>query len=227
MGRAQGRDRVVAMGLALAAIVAVGISGCSSGGDDGPENSAAPAADAPTGPATPGVFSVVDLAPAQVHRLSVESKDRHVALVRTAAATWLAEPGTPEVVSGLLAERETEVLPLQAYRRLDTDPDRPDFGLVDPEFVVRVQDAAGVEQAVSVGGVTFSGAGYYARRQGDPHVYLLVRRSVDDLRSLVRGERVNSPRTQLETEILSESPDADPEEVTNPWLAQVLEEEKR
>ena len=225
MGRAQGRGRVVATGLTLAVVVA-GVTGCSPGGGDRSEDSAAPAADAPTGPATPGVFSVVDLTPAQVHRLSVESKDRQVALVRTAAATWLAEPGTPEVVSGLLAERESEVLPLQAYRRLETDSDRPDFGLVDPEFVVRVQDAAGVEQAVSVGVGTFSGAGYYARRQGDPHVYLLVRRSVDDLRSLVAGARVNSPRTQLETEILNESPDADPEEVTNPWLAQVLEEEQ-
>ncbi|MDQ3946647.1 MAG: DUF4340 domain-containing protein [Actinomycetota bacterium] len=222
MGRARGRVRAVAM--VIAVVVAVGGTGCSSGGGDRSEDRAAPAQDAPTGPATPGVFSVVDLDPAQVHRLSVESKGAQVALVRTTAGTWLAEPGTPEVVSGLLAERETEVLPLQAYRRLDTDPDRPDFGLVDPEFVVRVQDAAGVEQAVSVGVVTFSGAGYYARRLGDPHVYLLVRRSVDDLRSLVRGERVNSPRTALENEILSESPDADPEEVTNPWLAQVLEE---
>jgi hypothetical protein len=172
------------------------------------------------------VFSVVDRAPAPVHRLSVESKDSQVALVRSTAATWLAEPGTPAVVSGLLAERETEVLPLQAYRRIDAQADAADFGLAEPELVVRVQDAAGVEQAVSVGGVTFSGAGYYARRHGDDHVYVLVRRSVDDLRSLVRGERVNSPRTQLETEILSESPDADPEEVTNPWLAQVLEEEQ-
>jgi hypothetical protein len=206
--------------LAAAVAVAVGVA-CSSGGG-GQEEVVAPT---PAGPATPGVFSVVDLAPAQVHRLSVESKGRQVALVRTSAATWLAEPGTPEVVSGLLAERETEVLPLQAYRRIVAEAGDADFGLVDPELVVRVQDAAGVEQTVSVGAVTFSGAGYYARRQGDDHVYLLVRRSVDDLRSLVRGERVNSPRTQLETEILSESPDSDPEEVTNPWLAQVLEEE--
>jgi hypothetical protein len=206
---------------ALAAAVAFALGvGCSSNGG-GQEEAAAPA---PTGPARPTVFSVVDLAPAQVHRLSVESQGRQVALVRTTAATWLAEPGTPEVVSGLLSERETEVLPLQAYRRIVAEADDADFGLVDPELVVRVQDAAGVEQAVSVGAVTFSGAGYYARRQGDGHVYVLVRRSVDDLRSLVRGERVNSPRTQLETEILSESPDSDPEEVTNPWLAQVLEE---
>jgi uncharacterized protein DUF4340 len=206
--------------LAAAVALAVGV-GCSSGGG-GQKKVAAPV---PSGPATPTVFSVVDLAPAQVHRLSVESKGRQVALVRSTAATWLAEPGTPEVVSGLLAERETEVLPLQAFRRIVADAADADYGLADPELVVRVQDAAGVEQAVSVGAVTFSGAGYYARRLGDDHVYLLVRRSVDDLRSLVRGERVNSPRTALENEILSESPDSDPEEVTNPWLAQVLEEE--
>lgn len=219
MGRTGRPGRVVATSLALAAVAGTLAAGCSSGGDRPPAEVAAPA-----GPASPGVFSVVDLTPAQVHRLSVEAGAQQVAVVRSSAATWLAGPGTSEIVSGLLAERESEVLPLQAYRRLDADPDRPDFGLIDPELVVRVQDAAGAEQTVSVGVVTFSGAGYYARRQGDPHVYLLVRRSVDDLRSLVRGERVNSPRTQLETEILSESPDADPEEVTNPWLAQVLEE---
>jgi hypothetical protein len=169
----------------------------------------------------------VGLAPAEVHRLSVESDGRQVALVRSSSATWLAEPGSPEVAVGLMAEREGEVLPLQAFRRLDADPDQPDFGLVDPQLVVRIQDAAGVEQTVSVGVSSFSGAGYYAVRHGDPHVYVLVRRTVDNLRSLVRGERVNSPRSAEETAILNENPSADPEEVTNPWLAQVLEEESR
>ncbi|MGH9041206.1 MAG: DUF4340 domain-containing protein [Acidimicrobiia bacterium] len=204
---------------ALAVTLAVA-AGCSSGGDRAPAEEAA----APTGPNTPGVFTVVDLTPAEVHRISVESKGQQVALVRSTAATWLAEPGTSELVSGLMAERDTEVLPLYAYRRLDADPQRPDFGLLDPELVVRVQDASGAEQTISVGGATFSDAGYYASRGDDPRVYLLVRRSVDDLRSLVRAERVNSPRSALENEILNESPDADPEEVTNPWLAQVLEE---
>jgi hypothetical protein len=79
-----------------------------------------------------------------------------------------------------------------------------------------------------VGAATFSGAGYYARRDGDrDHVYLLVRRTVDDLRSLVRGVRVDSPRTEQETKITGESEeDADPEEITNPWLTQVLQEAK-
>src|SRR5207253_7051400 len=98
-------------------------------------------------------------------------------------ATWLPEPGTSPTAVSLMAETEDEILPLQAYRRLDADPNAADFGLADPELVVRIQNAAAEEQAVAVGGVTFSGAGYYARRDGDPdHVYLLVRRTGDTLR---------------------------------------------
>jgi hypothetical protein len=126
----------------------------------------------------------------------------------------------------LMAQTENEILPLLAYRRLDADPHGQDFGLADPELVVRIQNAAADEQAVAVGGATFSGAGYYARREGDPdHVYLLVRRTFDNLRSLLRGERVNTPRSAEETKLANESPtDADPEDVSNPWLTQALEE---
>ena len=115
-----------------------------------------------------------------------------------------------------------------AYRRLDADPHGADFGLADPQLVVRIQNAAGEEQVVAVGATTFSGAGSYARRDGDAgHVYLLVRRTVDDLRSVLRGERVNTPRSEEEQKLANESAeDSDPEEVTNPWLAQALEEAK-
>jgi len=112
---------------------------------------------------------------------------------------------------------------------LDADAYRADFGLAQPEFVVRIADAGGAEKVVAVGTVTFSGAGSYARLEGDPgHVYLLVRGTVDALRSVLHGERINTPRSELENQVLSESPDdGDPEEVTNPWLAQVLEETQR
>jgi len=128
-----------------------------------------------------------------------------------------------------MAESEEEILPLQAFRRLQADSHSAEFGLAQPGLFVRIQDAAGEEQVVAIGAVSFSGAGSYARRESDPgHVYLLVRKTVDDLRSLLRGERVNTPRSQEETKVLSESPDdADPEEVTNPWLGQVLEEVKQ
>lgn len=207
------------MAAALVAAV-LSLAGCSSGTKDEPE------AAAPAAPAQPVVFPVVDLPPAQVHRLAVEGQGRAAALVRTSSATWLAEPPTPETTVSLISASEHQILPLQAYRRLAADAQRDDFGLANPAFVVRIQDAAGAEQVVSVGAVTFSGAGSYARLEGDPgHVYLLVRGTVDALRSVLQGERVNTPRSELETKVLSESPDdGDPEEVTNPWLAQVIEE---
>lgn len=223
MRRLPGRVVTIRVVAGAVMIAALSLVGCSSGAKDQPEVAA------PAAPAQPVIFSVVDLPPAQVHRLAVEGQGRMAALVRTSSATWLAEPPTPEETVSLIAESEDQILPLQAYRRLDADAQRDDFGLAQPQFVVRIQDAAGAEQVVSVGAVTFSGAGSYARLEGDPsHVYLLVRGTVDALRSVLKGERVNTPRSELETEILSESPDdGDPEEVVNPWLAQVIEEGQR
>jgi hypothetical protein len=210
--------------LVVAVVTAsVALAGCSSDTKDKAEEAAPPA------PGQPTIFTVVDVPPAQAHRVTVEGHGRKASLVRSSAATWLAEPPTPDTTVSLISESEYQILPLQAYRRLDADPHRADFGLAQPEFVVRIADAGGAEQVVAVGAVTFAGAGSYARREGDPdHVYLLVRGTVDALRSVLRGERVNTPRSELENQVLSESPDdGDPEEVTNPWLAQVLEETQR
>ena len=184
---------------------------------------------APVAPAPPTFFTVVDVPPARAHRLAVEGQGRAVSLVRSTAATWLAEPPTPATSVSLMAESEDVILPLQAYRRIGADPHGADFGLAEPEFVVRITDVGGAEQVVAVGARTFSGAGSYARREGDPgRVYLLVRGTVDALRSVLAGERVNTPRSELETKVLNESvEDRDPEEVANPWLAQVLEEAQR
>jgi hypothetical protein len=219
--------RLAVSGLAVpvvtaAVLSAAALGGCSSGSGRRAEVAAPPA------PPPPTVFAVVDVPPAQVHRVAVEAQGKSVALVRTSAATWLAEPGTPEAAIGLMAQTEDEILPLQAYRRFDADPHGPEFGLADPGLVVRIQNAAGEEQVVAVGGTTFSGAGSYARRDGDAaHVYLLVRRTVDDLRSLVRGERVNTPRSPEEQQASQESAeDVDPEDVSNPWLTQTLQETK-
>ena len=213
--------------LAVCGVMAAGVA-CSDGSGSTDEASSEAPETVPAVTPAPRltVYPVVDVAPDQVHRVAVEAPGRAVALVRSAAATWLPEPGTAPIAASLMAESEHEILPLQAYRRLDADPARPDFGLAVPLLVARIADAAGAEHVVAVGGATFSGAGYYARRSGDDsHVYVLVRRSVDDLRSLLAGERVNSPRSAIENEIARESArDVDPEEVSNPWLQQVLEE---
>jgi hypothetical protein len=219
MGQGQRPARLV-VAVVTASVV---LAGCSSGAKDKSEEAAPPA------PPQPTIFTVVDVPPAQVHRVAVEGQGRRASLVRSSAATWLAEPPTPETTVSLISESEDQILPLQAYRRLDADAHRADFGLAQPELVVRIAGAGGAEQVVAIGAVTFSGAGSYARLESDPgRVYLLVRGTVDALRSVLLGERVNTPRSELENQVLNEDPEAgDPEEVTNPWLGQVLEEEKR
>jgi hypothetical protein len=209
--------------LVATVMAAAVLAGCSSGAKNKAEVAG------PAKPAQPSVFPVVDLPPGQVHRLAVEGQGRAVALVRTSSATWLAEPSTPDESVSLMAESEDEILPLSAFRRIEADPHSAEFGLAEPVLVVRIQNTGGDEQVVAIGGTSFSGAGSYARREGDPgHVYLLVRRTVDDLRSVLHGERINTPRSEQESKILNESTeDSDPEEVTNPWLAQVLEEAKQ
>jgi hypothetical protein len=179
---------------------------------------------APVGEARPSAFAVVDLAPDDVHRIEISAGGSSVALVHATAGTWLAEPGTPAPSVALLTELEDEVFPLLAYRRLEVEP-LAEFGLAPAELAVRVEGHTGDSMVVSVGGPTFSGGGFYARREGDAGVYLLARRSVDHLRSLVRGERVDTPRSLEETRAVQEAGRfEDPEEVTNPWLGQILDE---
>jgi hypothetical protein len=203
---------------AVALVLTMGPACAAGGHTNTPANAAA----------HPTTFPVVALDPAGVHRLGVAGHGREVGVVRGAGGVWLAEPGTPPRSTSLMAENEDKLLPLVAYRRLEADAARPDFGLTIPELVVRVTDAAGQDQAVSVGAPTFSKGGFYASRAGDPHVYLLARRTVDDLRSLVQGEQVNTPRSEEDTKAIAEiDATSDPEEIENPWLAQILQEGQR
>src|SRR5687768_2523298 len=78
----------------------VAVAGCSSGDAQDQPGVAAPAAPA----LRPPIFTVVDVPPAQVHRVAVEGQGRAVSLVRSSAATWLAEPPTPETAVSLIAE---------------------------------------------------------------------------------------------------------------------------
>ena len=85
------------------------------------------------------------------------------------------------------------MFPLLAYRALAADPADPQYGLVQPEAVVRLEDHSGKEVGIRVGAATFSGAGFYAGRDGEPgRVYLVPRSTVDLLRTLTVGERRSS-----------------------------------
>ena len=67
---------------------------------------------------------------------------------------------------------------------------------------------------------TFTDGGVYAERRGDPgRAYLVPRRMMDDLRSLVAGRRIDPP-DDLATKVRDNAPRDDG---TSWWLRQALD----
>jgi hypothetical protein len=159
--------------------------------------------------------------PAAIRRLTVIEGDRRAVLVNRAGGIWVGEGTTPAESVALMVEFEDRLLPLHGYRHLAEDPARAEYGLAGPALHVEVENGAGVVRRIAVGSATFTGGGSYAALEGSPGIYLMARRTVDDLRSLAQGRRINTPRTEKETNAVREVTEHkldDP--VDTPWLRQ-------
>lgn len=144
------------------------------------------------GPARRPLPAVVDLSPVAVRRLVVDAGGRKAELTRHSRG-WTASPGTPPQSAPLLLTAEDELFPMLAYRALRADAADPQYGLVDAVALVRLEDHAGKVTSLRVGGASFTGAGFYAHRDGDAgRVFLVPRNTIDLLRSLATGERRSS-----------------------------------
>jgi len=163
--------------------------------------------------------TVLAVGPAAVRHLTLASNDRRVELAH-ADGFWSAGAGASVVTVGLMSEVEGRLLPLQAYRSLSADTSSPEYGLVDPEITLRVTDTDGQDHEVALGRPTFTNGGVYVERRGDPgRVYLVPRRMMDDLRSLVAGRRIDTP-DDLATKVRDNAPRDDG---TSWWLRQALD----
>jgi hypothetical protein len=211
------RTRVAVAGtLAMVAVAVVGLALLSANSSD--EAGSSPRrrpADVPV---------VIGLEPEDVSQFVIEEGSARARLVRQ-NGVWQPGPGTSAEAAALADERETDLFPLRAYRGLPSDTSRAEFGLGAPELVVRVTARRGGELTVAVGALNFTNEGFYAQRQGDKRLYLLTRRAVDGLRSILRGQVVEEPMPAREAESLARAEQlTDPEFVTNPWLGQIEEE---
>jgi hypothetical protein len=178
----------------------------------------------PTGPSSTPVPVVIAATPSAVVAVRVRSRNALVEADRTSRG-WQPRPGTSAASAGLLDEREDELFPLQAYRMLKVTEPGPDFGLADPELIVDVDEVGRRTETVEIGTASFNGEGFYARRRGDPGIYLLTRRAIEGLRSALRGEPEKTARSDRERERLAAAEElSDSELTTNPWLAQILAE---
>ena len=161
---------------------------------------------------------VVAVAVADVRRVTVESVDRQIELARSSDGTWTGSAGTSLATGALMTEVEERLFPLQAYRSLPADTSAEDFGLEDPEIRFLIEDSGGRDHEVLLGQPTFTGGGVYARLGSEGgRLYLVPRRMMDDLRSLVEGRRVDTPN-DLPEKLKEKTPKHDP---TSWWLRQV------
>lgn len=168
------------------------------------------------GPAETPPASVLALRAAEVRSITVEAGDRRVELTRSDRGTWT---GAAPEAEALMSDIQERLFPLQGYRSLAVEAGSPEFGLASPEITLRVRDGGGGSHTVLLGAPTFTNGGVYARRSDETgRVYLVPRRMMDDLRSLLAGKRVDSPN-DLPQKLKEKTPKPDP---TSWWLRQTL-----
>lgn len=196
-----------------------------------------PGNDRATGPKAPPEADVLPLPAEAVAQLSLESHDGHrTALTQAAGGVWVPEGEVAGQAASLMTEYQDGLFPLRAYRQVRADAADPQYGLADPDIRLHVEDSRGQRYELAVGQTTFTGAGRYVRRADEAGVlYLVPNGTVDQLRSLLAGEPVSSPRTPREAELQEQFQkeaqaqqarqpgDPLPPMEENPWLAQSLE----
>jgi hypothetical protein len=121
----------------------------------------------------------------------VADKDHQVELTRTGDGQWEGPSGATRT---LMRSSEGELFPLRAFRALRLDSADPQFGLTDPAITFEVVDSGGARHRVAFGAPTFTDGGFYAGDPGDAHhLYLVPKRMVYDLRSVLAGNRIDPP----------------------------------
>lgn len=174
----------------------VASAGCQSGDTD----------DGDDGGRVPWALAVT---PDDVSAVVVETAGDSAHVVRKGNGWRPAEGDNLASVSQMDAV-ENGLLPLQAYRSLELDFEKPAYGLSDPWVTMHVFEKDGDRYRLDVGAETFNRAGFYARRDNEPNAYLLVRDSVAAMLSVARGERVALPDpTDLRIEQAVRNPSSD------------------
>ena len=159
-----------------------------------------------------------------VYRVLASDGARTVEVQRTGGGLWEPGTGAAPAAGSLMSSAQNHLIPMPAYRRLDVDPAAdPGFGFAGSNLSFTVETQTAQRFTIHFGGPNPTGGGYYVRRDGDPHVYVVVDQVFDEVRSVVAGTEIVRPDDPRVEKVLAEDARSeDPEEVTNPWLGQVL-----
>lgn len=158
-----------------------------------------------------------------VYRVMVSGGGKSVEVQRTGGGLWEPGTGAAPAAGALMSAAETHLVPMPAYRRLDVDPSDPGFGFGGADLSFTVETRTAQRTTIRFGGPNPTGGGYYVQRDGDPAVYVVVDQVFDEVRSILAGTEVVRPEDPRVEKVLADSArNEDPEEVTNPWLGQVI-----
>lgn len=160
-----------------------------------------------------------------VYRVIASAGGKTVEIQRTGGGLWEAGTGAAPAAGSLMSAADQHLIPMPAYRQLDVDPaSDPGFGFAGSDVTLTVETQTAQRTTIHFGGPNPTGGGYYVRRDGDPHVYVVVDQVYDEVRSLVAGTEITRPDDPRVAKVLADDAKTeDPEEVTNPWLGQVLD----
>lgn len=160
-----------------------------------------------------------------VYRVLASGGGAPVEVQRTAAGLWQPGSGASPMAGTLMASVADHLIPMPAYRRLAVDPATdPGFGFGGSGLAFTVETHTAQRFTIRFGGPNPTGGGYYVRRDGDAHVYVVADQVFDEIRSLVAGTEITSPEDpRVERALADSARHEDPEEVTNPWLGQILD----
>lgn len=170
------------------------------------------------------VFAAIPVGVDDAYRVVARDGEQVAEVLRSATGSWQPGEGATDVGAAMMAEAEDVLLPTLAYRRLPVDATDPQFGLVEAEVVLAVETRTAEEFRLRIGGPTPNGGGYYAGLDGDARVYVVIPQVLDYVRSIAIGDRVVRPMSEDYAAALAAVDETgESEEVTNPWLAQVLQ----
>jgi Domain of unknown function (DUF4340) len=160
-----------------------------------------------------------------VYRVIASGGGKEVEVQRTGGGLWEPGKGAAPVAGTLMSAAQAHLIPMPAYRRLDVDPAAdPGFGFAGSDVALTVETQTAQRITIRFGGPNPTGGGFYARRDDDPHVYVVVDQVVDEVRSLLAGTEIVRPEDPRVAKVLADDArNEDPEEVTNPWLGQVID----
>jgi hypothetical protein len=151
-------------------------------------------------PPTPQINLVRDTALEDVQRLEVTrlEDDFQVAFVREENGDWFqVVPTDTMVISSTMNSNVTHITNMTSQAALSADSNPLSvYGLDNPQFeivLVTRREENNVRHAFLIGNKTPTGDRYYAQKQGDPRIHVLLSSTVESITGLLDERPISTP----------------------------------